>query len=429
MPLIIEDAIKDNLKLRLALCGPEGSGKTFTGLRLATAIAAREGKPVAVIDTEHRASLRNANHFKFKIISLSEFHPLNYVEAIHLAEKTGCGVCIIDSLSHEWNGLGGALDLVERGAASRAGNSFSAWEEVTPLHNQLIEAMLASSMHIIATMRVKTAYVMEETIERGRKKTQVRKVGLAPIQRKGIEYEFDVVGNLTPENQMVITKSRCPELIGKTYYQAGEGVADILWNWLSSEGDISATRPGEGSQPETGTVIPTAARVASGAATIVSAITAGSGLMPVSVITPLKVPGGKPKILLASATPSRDQQAALELAAFEVVIRKGREEGNAAPAGLYPVDEEAFKTRLAGLTGGMEPREVATLMGYSSISEMLIATKEILAGEGLELIHYGQGQKLALALEIINRWLEFNRPGMANPPVTTKPSMFTEKAG
>ena len=106
-------------------------------------------------------------------------------------------------------------------------------------------------------------------------------------------------------------------------------------------------------------------------------------------------------------SPSRDQQGELELAAFEVIGRKGREQGSATPDGLYAIGEEAFRTRLSELTGGMGTSEIAAAMGYPSINEMLAGTKEVLAAEGLELIHYAHGQKLALALEIIGEWISF----------------------
>lgn len=129
-------AVKHNAKLRMAIAGIAGSGKTRTSLILGTALA--EGKPLALIDTEHGSASKYADDFQFDVLELSHFHPDNYVDAIHEAEQAGYAVLIIDSLSHAWNGTGGALELVDsiakRVAARRdkEPNSFNAWGEVTP---------------------------------------------------------------------------------------------------------------------------------------------------------------------------------------------------------------------------------------------------------------------------------------------------------
>jgi hypothetical protein len=141
-------------------------------------------------------------------------------------------VLIIDSLSHAWMGKDGALEQVDRIAKrSQNGNSFAAWRDVTPLHNQLVEAIVSSKSHLIATMRAKTEYVLEPN-EKG--KMAPRKVGMAPVQRDGLEYEFDVVADLDFDHNFIVSKSRCFELSGQVISKPGRNVADILKNWLFS---------------------------------------------------------------------------------------------------------------------------------------------------------------------------------------------------
>jgi len=116
---------------------------------------------------------------------------------------------VIDSLSHAWEGEGGALSLVDQAvAASRSGNSYVAWRKVTPLHNKLVDAMLQSPAHIVCTMRSKMEY---EQREEGGKK-QVVKVGMAPIQRAGMEYEFTMVADIDVDHRLIVSKSRMKEL-------------------------------------------------------------------------------------------------------------------------------------------------------------------------------------------------------------------------
>src|SRR5215470_44613 len=207
-------AIKRHAKLRLAIAGIAGSGKTYTSLTLATALA--QGKPIALIDTEHGSASKYADDFQFDVLELSNFDPRNYINAIHEAERSGYAVLIIDSLSHAWNGTGGALELVETVARKVAAqrrketiNSFNAWSDVTPLQNKLIDTMLASPLHIIATMRSKTEYIVEKDSDG---KSVPRKVGMAPIQRADVEYEFDIYADMDAGNSMIIQKSRCSVL-------------------------------------------------------------------------------------------------------------------------------------------------------------------------------------------------------------------------
>jgi hypothetical protein len=214
-------------KLRMAIDGPAGSGKTYTALSIASALAT----PVALVDTEHGSASKYADIFDFAVLELDSFHPERYMEAIGAAEAGGFGTLILDSLSHAWSGKDGVLELVDRAAKrSNSGNSFTAWKDVTPTQNALIERILASKLHIIVTLRVKTEYVIQ-TNEKGRQ--EPKKVGLAPVQRDQLEYEFDVYGRLDNDNTMVITKTRCPALAGGVIPRPGAELAHTLSDWLS----------------------------------------------------------------------------------------------------------------------------------------------------------------------------------------------------
>jgi hypothetical protein len=220
-------ASKKQSRLRLALVGPSGSGKTYTALTLATNL----GHKVAVIDTERGSASKYADLFKFDVLELDTFSPDTYVEAIHAAERAGYDVLVIDSLSHAWMGKDGALEQVDRVAKrNQSGNNFMAWRDVTPMHNALVDAMLQSNCHIIGTMRAKTEYVIEEN-EKGKKVP--RKIGMAPVQRDGLEYEFDVVADMDIDNNLIVTKTRCPALAGQAIRKPGKPLADTLKAWLT----------------------------------------------------------------------------------------------------------------------------------------------------------------------------------------------------
>lgn len=227
MALTFQKASKRAARLRMALIGPAGSGKTYTGLRVAASL----GKRVAVIDTERGSASKYADLFDFDTLELESFGPETYVEAINTAEAEGYDVLIIDSLSHAWMGKDGALEQVDNAARrSKSGNKFTAWRDVTPKHNRLVDAMIGAKCHVIATMRSKTAYEIVED-EKGKKKPV--KIGLAPIQRDGLEYEFDVVGDIDLDGTLVVAKTRCSALRDKAIHHAGEDLAAALTEWLS----------------------------------------------------------------------------------------------------------------------------------------------------------------------------------------------------
>lgn len=221
-----QKATKKQAKARIGIIGPSGSGKTWTALKLAQTL----GKKIAVIDTEHGSASKYADEFEFDVLELTNFNPQNYINGIKEAEKYGYDVLIIDSLSHAWVGTDGALELADKNASKYSGNRFAAWRDVTPLHNKLIEAMLSSTMHIIATMRSKMEYV-QTTDEKGR--AIIRKVGMAPIQRDGMEYEFDIVGDLDLEHNLIISKTRCKALDGAIVNKPGEELAKTIIDWLT----------------------------------------------------------------------------------------------------------------------------------------------------------------------------------------------------
>ncbi len=235
-------ATKQQSRLRLALVGPSGSGKTYSALAIAMGLGTR----IAVIDTERGSASKYAGLFSFDSLNLDSFHPQRFIDAIGEAAKAAYDVVIVDSLSHAWIGRDGALDLVDQAARrSKTGSSFNAWRDVTPLQAQLVDAILGAPLHVIATMRAKTEYVMEQDPRSG--KTVPRKVGLAPVQRDGLEYEFDVLGELDHQNSLSITKSRCPGLTGTVIQHPGTEFGRTMLSWLT-DGDIPTPAPsGNGS--------------------------------------------------------------------------------------------------------------------------------------------------------------------------------------
>jgi hypothetical protein len=223
-------ATKRKVKARFAIDGPSGSGKTYTALVAATVLA--EGGKIAVIDTEHGSASLYSDIFTFDVLELDNFNPENYTNAIQAAEKAGYAVIVVDSLSHAWEGEGGALDMADDATRRMKNpNSYVAWKEVTPIHRKMVEAMLGSPAHIVATMRSKMEYVQDKD---SNGKPVIRKVGMAPIQRQGMEYEFTLVGDMDIDHTIVISKSRCPALADAVEKKPGKDFFKRFLDWLNS---------------------------------------------------------------------------------------------------------------------------------------------------------------------------------------------------
>lgn len=243
-------ASNDNPFLRLAIAGPSGSGKTWTAL----AVARYLGQKVALIDTENKSASKYKGIFTFDKFDLPLHSPANYVACIEAAERAGYDVLIIDSLSHAWTGRGGALEMVDDASARYRNNSWAAWREVTPEHNELVDAMLQADLHIIATMRTRTEWLIDES---DGKKTPI-KIGLEPVQRKGIEYEFDIIADLDMQHRFIVSKSRCPDLDRAVIKEPdGLEIAETVIDWLAAT-DVKPTAQSVPERVE-GQPVPTAA--------------------------------------------------------------------------------------------------------------------------------------------------------------------------
>ena len=233
----IHRATKRRAKLRLGMSGPAGSGKTYSALLIAGGLGGRIG----MIDTEHGSGDLYADLLPegYDVLQLTPpYSPARYIEAIHALEDAGVQTIIIDSLSHAWTGEGGSLDRQGK-IADKSGNSWQAWRQVTPEHNALVEALLQSRCHIIATMRAKTEYVQEKDDRTG--KSVVRKVGLAPVMRDGIEYEFTTFFELDVHHMAFAGKDRT-RLFDGTIFKPDMETGHQLLAWLDSGVDAPVKR-------------------------------------------------------------------------------------------------------------------------------------------------------------------------------------------
>ncbi len=186
--------------LKLALTGPSGSGKTYSALKLAFGL----GKRIAVLDTENESASLYADLGTYDVCTVgAPFTVAKYQAAISDAIQAGYDVLILDSLSHAWAGEGGLLTQKEA-LDTRGGNSYTNWATITKQHEAFKASILQAPVHIIATMRSKVEYAINQT----NGKSVPQKLGMAPIQRDGLEYEFTTVFDLAADHSAVTSKDR-----------------------------------------------------------------------------------------------------------------------------------------------------------------------------------------------------------------------------
>lgn len=241
MGFTLRKAERRKAKVRIALTGPSGSGKTMGALRLAKGMAEALGLPaegsIGLIDSERGSAELYADVVPFTVVDLTPpYSPPRYMEALALLEQHKFPIIILDQISHAWAGEGGLLERVDSWKAG-AKNAMSAWTQATPEQQRFVDALLNSPAHIIATMRSKTEWVIEEEIDRNGRKRQVpKKIGMAPVQRDGIEYEFTCVLDIEKDGHSATASKDRTGLFDEKRMQLTEKAGHQLVEWMNSGG-------------------------------------------------------------------------------------------------------------------------------------------------------------------------------------------------
>lgn len=213
---------KKQAKIKLALQGCAGSGKTYSALLLAYGLTDDWSK-IAVIDSENGSADLYANLGNYNVLGLdSQFTPEAYIQAIEICEKASIEVIIIDSISQCW-------DFLLEYHSGMAGNSFTNWGKITPRINAFVQKVLQSNCHIICTMRTKQDYVLTE--KNG--KMIPEKVGLKAVMRDGIDYEFTVVLDINMKHQAVASKDRTNLFMGKADFTITPETGKSILEWCN----------------------------------------------------------------------------------------------------------------------------------------------------------------------------------------------------
>ena len=227
----LKQAQRHQVKLRLGLSGPSGYGKSYSSLLLAFGIT-NDWSKIAVIDTENNSASLYSHLGDFNVLTLDEpYSPERYIQAIRVCEKALVEVIIIDSITHEWSGKGGCLQIHES-----LGARFQDWSKVSPRHQAFIDAILQSSVHIITTTRRKVDYSLDSDMN-GR--TKVIKHGTKEITREGYEYELTVNFELINDKHLArASKDRTGLFMDKPEFVINRATGKKLMNWCNEGASI-----------------------------------------------------------------------------------------------------------------------------------------------------------------------------------------------
>lgn len=222
----LKRATRKQVKLKLNISAPSGAGKTYGALLMAKGLVGEWSK-IAVIDTENGSASLYEHLGDFLTIDLqAPFSPERYMQAIDMCIAQGVECIIIDSSSHEWSGAGGCIEINEKLAQAKyKGNTWSAWNETTPRHDNFVQKVLQCSSHVITCTRSKMETVMGED-------KKVKKVGMKDIQRDGWEYELTVSLSIDRDTHMAMASKDRTELFeGKDPFIISEDTGKLIKDW------------------------------------------------------------------------------------------------------------------------------------------------------------------------------------------------------
>jgi hypothetical protein len=231
----LQKATRKKVKLRMGLSAVSGGGKTYSAILLAKGLTDGDLSKVAIIDTENGSASLYSDLGEYNTIELTApFTPERYIEAIQACENAAMEVIIIDSITHEWDGEGGLLDVHSK----MTGNSFTNWASLTPRHNKFVQAILQSKAHVITTVRRKQDYDLSKD---GNGKTKVEKAGTKEITREGFEYELTINFNLDERHNCTASKDRTGLFMDKPFFTITPETGKLIKQWCES--GVEAPKP------------------------------------------------------------------------------------------------------------------------------------------------------------------------------------------
>lgn len=234
---LANQAVRPKLKARIMLSAPSGGGKTWTALTIARELAKGDMTKVMVIDTEKDSALTYVDEFRMPnggtFMHLPwdpPYSPTDLATTMHEAGRAGYEVIITDSLTHFWTKSGGTLDLADA--------RFGGWKTARPAQEEMVDAILGTTAHVIVCVRSKVEYT--QVYNEKTRKQEVKKLGMAPQQDATLDYEMNIAVELDLEHNMFIGKSRTNDIpVGRVYAPGQAPIfAEHYATWLAGGTEV-----------------------------------------------------------------------------------------------------------------------------------------------------------------------------------------------
>lgn len=229
-----EEAKREATPVVISVAGRSGSGKTYSSLLLARGLAGPTGK-VGVIDSENKRSRMYADDPAIGGFVVSDLYPPYtsdaYIRQIDEAEKTGVDVLVIDSMSHEWTGIGGAIEQADAINAKSRKPGPTAWIKPKVNHRRLVNRLLAAQCHVICCLRAE--HKMIAYMDNGEQKF-AESEHLIPEQEKRFIYEMTLSATLDNVTHLPVF-TKCPKpLLGalEDGKLIGRETGEIIRTWV-----------------------------------------------------------------------------------------------------------------------------------------------------------------------------------------------------
>ena len=203
---------------------------------LAFGLANYDAIKVGFIDTENKRGSLYANDLidpvtgevqQFWIGDLEPpFTPQRYSDAILEFQKSGVEVLVIDSVTHEYEGTGGLLEMREPLPGQRGKRDNYAKAE----HKKFMNTLLQSNMHVICCVRSREKTKVESIDG----KTVYTTLGVLPVQEKNFMFEATAsmqMWNEGKSQEVLKCPSELRSILGREegYITAADGAALRAW--------------------------------------------------------------------------------------------------------------------------------------------------------------------------------------------------------
>lgn len=208
----IKPASRQGVKPLISLYSESGCGKTYSSLLLARGFVGPTGR-ICMIDSERGRGSLYADVLPggYDVLQLEDpFSPARYIEAINTVESGDYSVGVMDSGSHEWDGIGSVLDMAAENESRSGRPGLHNWRQPKLEHAKFVLRLMQSKIPWIICLRAKHK-TKQGKDERG-KTVIIKDDFTTPIQADDFIFESTAHGEILQDHSFRLTKCSHPAL-------------------------------------------------------------------------------------------------------------------------------------------------------------------------------------------------------------------------